>query len=256
MLIKDHKTKEKNETLVENSVKNLTAVSSQENQGERPSMITQYAQQSEIKQDAQQSGHHCTRRSFLHSTFASLTLPTLLTPSLLTSFMDSGILDAQTKNKDRRPIHGTASKLEKKLSFYNTHTGESVKNIVFWANEYICEGLDQLNTLFRDHRTGDIEVIDKKLWELLYLLHQKLETTSPFHLISGFRSLKTNRMLCAQSDGVAKHSQHTLGKAADIALPKSHSIHAIQKAAKALRLGGVGAYSQFVHVDVGRVRYW
>lgn len=208
--------------------------------------------------DEPKSTHRYTRRSFLQNTFASLTLPTLLTPSILHSFMDTGggLDTSSQQKKDRRPVHGSSKKIEKTLSFYNTHTGESIKNLVFWAQDYIPENLRQLNKLFRDHRTGDIETIDKKLWELLFLLQQKLETTSPFHLISGFRSLKTNNMLCAQSGGVAKHSQHTLGKAADIALPKSHSIYDIQKAAKSLRLGGVGAYSQFVHVDVGRVRSW
>jgi uncharacterized protein YcbK (DUF882 family) len=45
--------------------------------------------------------------------------------------------------------------------------------------------------------------------------------------------------------------------AVDIRVP-GRSLQAVRDAAKALRAGGVGYYpaSSFVHVDVGRVRYW
>ncbi len=159
------------------------------------------------------------------------------------------------KNKEKKTAKRSIV-VEKKLSFYNTHTGESIKNVVFWAGNYIGENLTLINKLFRDHRTGDIAKIDLKLLHLLHLLHHKLDVAAPFHLISGFRSRATNAMLHERSDGVARQSQHTLGKAADIALPGVRSLRDIRRAAKMLGLGGVGYYSQFVHVDVGRVRYW
>ena len=145
---------------------------------------------------------------------------------------------------------------EKALSFYNIHTSESLKNVVFWAGNYVSDSLTAINKLFRDHRTGDVHAIDIKLIELLYALQKTLEVSAPFHLISGFRSLKSNAMLCEKTTGVARKSQHTLGRAADIALPGNRSLQDIQKAAKMLGRGGVGAYNQFVHVDVGRVRSW
>ncbi|MBX9977031.1 MAG: DUF882 domain-containing protein [Alphaproteobacteria bacterium] len=149
---------------------------------------------------------------------------------------------------------------EKKLSFYNTHTGEFIKNIVFWAKDskggYVGDNLHRINKLFRDHRTGDVITIDLRLLELLHKLQQKIDVSAPFHLISGYRSAKTNAMLCEKSSGVAKVSQHTFGRAADISLPKTCTLQYLYKAARSLGLGGVGCYSQFVHVDVGRVRYW
>jgi uncharacterized protein YcbK (DUF882 family) len=46
-------------------------------------------------------------------------------------------------------------------------------------------------------------------------------------------------------------------RAIDVRVP-GRSLIAVREAALALRLGGVGYYptSDFVHVDVGRVRYW
>lgn len=149
------------------------------------------------------------------------------------------------------------SDFERELSFYNIHTGESLKKVVFWAKgEFINDSLKDINKLFRDHRSGDVGKIDPKLILLLHEVREKLENKQAFHLISGFRSLKTNTMLCERSSGVAKKSQHCLGKAADIALPGTTSLKNIQKAALSLKRGGVGLYSQFVHIDTGRVRSW
>jgi uncharacterized protein YcbK (DUF882 family) len=46
------------------------------------------------------------------------------------------------------------------------------------------------------------------------------------------------------------------GMAADVRIP-GRSLSQLRKAALLLKAGGVGYYhSQFVHVDVGRVRTW
>ena len=55
--------------------------------------------------------------------------------------------------------------------------------------------------------------IDPALLDLLAALHGRLETNAPFQVISGYRSPKTNQMLAAKSEGVAKQSQHVQGKA-------------------------------------------
>lgn len=144
------------------------------------------------------------------------------------------------------------------LSFYNTHTGETLKNITVFENAWLPDALLQIQHLFRDHRTDESHAIDTHLLALLHDLQKTLGVPShePFHLISGYRSQKTNRMLCSKSSGVAKKSQHLLGKAADIALPKTRSIQEIKRAAIQLKRGGVGAYKDFVHVDTGSVRRW
>jgi uncharacterized protein YcbK (DUF882 family) len=50
---------------------------------------------------------------------------------------------------------------------------------------------------------------------------------------------------------------HMDGKAIDIRMP-GVELTSLLKAAKVLKGGGVGFYgsSNFVHMDVGRVRYW
>jgi uncharacterized protein YcbK (DUF882 family) len=97
------------------------------------------------------------------------------------------------------------------------------------------------------------------LLDLLTGLRQRLETTQPINVISGFRSPATNAMLRAEHEhsGVASKSLHMQGMAVDIRIP-GRALGEVHIAALAQRSGGVGYYPQsdFVHVDVGRVRSW
>lgn len=143
------------------------------------------------------------------------------------------------------------------LKFYNTHTGESLST-TYWADGvYIPDALRDVKKLLRDHRSGDEHHIDVRLLDLLAELRHKLDTHEPYHVISGYRSPKTNSLLARASHGVAKHSLHMVGEAIDIRVP-GRDLARVHKAALSLRRGGVGYYpaSDFVHVDVGRVRQW
>lgn len=146
---------------------------------------------------------------------------------------------------------------KKSLSLYNIHTGENI-NTIYWADgSYIPEALSQMNHLLRDYRTDATTAIDTELFDLLYCIRTNLDTTKPFNVISGYRSPQTNAMLNSHSSGVAKKSLHMQGKAIDINLP-GRNLSELKKIAINLRQGGVGYYpsSDFVHVDVGRVRSW
>ncbi len=96
-----------------------------------------------------------------------------------------------------------------------------------------------------------------RLFDLLYVLTRKLETTKPIEVVSGYRSQATNAWLAAHSDQVVQNSLHTVGMAVDFRLP-GRNLADLYRAALNLRAGGVGYYpvSNFVHVDVGRVRTW
>jgi uncharacterized protein YcbK (DUF882 family) len=146
---------------------------------------------------------------------------------------------------------------ERKLSFYNTHTGEKIKAVYCEQGAYVPQALTDINHILRDFRTGEVKEIDTGLLDLLFTLQQKLGSTAPFHVISGYRSPKTNALLRTASKGVAGHSLHLHGKAIDIRLPGC-DLKTLQRAALELKRGGVGYYPRpdFVHVDVGRVRYW
>ena len=147
---------------------------------------------------------------------------------------------------------------ERKLKFYNLHTGEQL-TATYWADgAYIPAELRAINTVLRDHRTGHIEKIDRRLLDQLYLLQQKVEHNGLFHIISGYRSPKTNSNL-RQDDksGVAKRSLHMQGRAIDVRLPGVELKH-LRQAALKLHAGGVGYYpkSNFIHLDTGRPRFW
>ena len=143
----------------------------------------------------------------------------------------------------------------RRLALYNVNTGESY-NAVFWANDfYIPQGLKSLDWALRDFHTNTTHPIDPRLLDLLVALQEKLGTDEPFLLTSGYRTPETNARLVAE--GAAVNSLHMQGQAADISL-RSRSLGQLNRAALALRGGGVGYYPAhgFVHVDVGPIRTW
>jgi uncharacterized protein YcbK (DUF882 family) len=146
---------------------------------------------------------------------------------------------------------------ERKLRLYNTHTGEQ-SNAVYWADgRYQPDGLAEISRLLRDHRSGEVSDINPGLLDLLCILSARLDTKERFQIISGYRSPASNAVLRGQSQGVAKHSLHMDGLAIDLRMP-GRNLADVRNAAIDLRGGGVGYYpaSDFVHVDVGRVRTW
>ena len=150
-----------------------------------------------------------------------------------------------------------ASRGERKVRLKNLHTGEDLK-ATYWADgKYISETMRDVAYFLRDFRTGDKHRIDAGLMDILHDIHLRIGSRNEFHIISGYRSPKTNNMLRARSRAVAKHSLHMLGKAIDIRLPGT-DLRDLRKAALSMRAGGVGYYPQanFVHVDTGRFRTW
>jgi uncharacterized protein YcbK (DUF882 family) len=149
---------------------------------------------------------------------------------------------------------------ERVLSFFNTHTGERLKTRYCTGGEYRPDALTEVNYILRDFRENEIKPIDPRLLDLLHELGGTLETDQPFHVISGYRSPKTNAALRERggaTTGVASHSLHMVGQAIDIRIP-GVTLDNLRSAARSLKIGGVGFYPDlnFVHVDVGRVRYW
>lgn len=145
------------------------------------------------------------------------------------------------------------------LAFDNIHTGEKLR-VDYWIDgAYQPEALDQVNHVLRDFRTGDSHPMAPGLLDLLVQLRRQLDTAEPLSVISGYRSPVTNAMLRGENlhSGVASKSLHMQGLAIDIRVP-GRSLANVHDAALALRGGGVGYYpaSDFVHMDVGRVRRW
>ncbi|MEJ2525163.1 MAG: DUF882 domain-containing protein [Desulfuromonadales bacterium] len=160
------------------------------------------------------------------------------------------------------PLSARASLWEgsdaRSLSLVNTHTGEHLRQVVYWEKgAYLPDALQHINYVLRDHRTDQVHKIDPMTLDLMAAMSRKLEARQPFEIISGYRSPQTNAKLRKTSQGVAKNSYHLKGMAVDLRLPKV-SLKSVRQAALELRMGGVGYYpqSQFVHVDSGPVRTW
>jgi uncharacterized protein YcbK (DUF882 family) len=146
---------------------------------------------------------------------------------------------------------------EKSLAIVNTNTGEKLKRVYWFRGAYLSDALRDINRIFRDHHAGEIRSIDPQLLDLLYAISKQVGATEPLHIVSGYRSAITNATLRLQNAGVAEHSLHIQGKAADIYIPgRSNAI--VRQAAMSLRKGGVGYYpdARFIHVDTGPVRFW
>lgn len=145
----------------------------------------------------------------------------------------------------------------RRVSFLNLHTDERLTAEYWVRGRYLPDALAEINRLLRDHRTGEVHPIDPGLIDLVHDLQQLVDSRQPFHIISGYRSPRTNALLRAKSHRVARNSFHMRGMAIDLRLPEV-STRALYRAAWRLQGGGVGYYgrSDFIHMDVGPVRTW
>lgn len=184
------------------------------------------------------------RRSFLKSS------------AVLASVLAAPAVKAASKTAPAA-APAAAAPNERILRLYNTHTGESLRSI-FWAEgQFIPDALQDINKLLRDHRNNKIATIDPQLLVLLDKVSAQFGDHPTMHIISGYRSPESNAKLHANTRGVAKHSLHMDGQAIDVRIP-GQDLAKLHKVAMAQKVGGVGYYpdSEFVHMDVGRVRYW
>jgi len=149
---------------------------------------------------------------------------------------------------------------EYRLRFYHTHTNERLDIVYRRGADYIPEALAELDHYLRDHRTGEVHHFDPQLFDLLHDLTDSLnDSGGEIDVICGYRTPWSNEFLRTRSahTGVALHSLHMQAEAIDIRLPGISTAN-VRDAALRLHRGGVGYYrsSDFVHVDVGRVRQW
>ncbi|SEL14766.1 Uncharacterized conserved protein YcbK, DUF882 family [Xaviernesmea oryzae] len=145
------------------------------------------------------------------------------------------------------------------LKLYFVHTGEKAQ-ITFKRNgRYDPKGLQQVNQFLRDWRRNEPTKMDPRLLDLVWEVYQKSGSHEYIHVVSAYRSPATNGMLRSRTKGVAKKSQHMLGKAMDFYLPDV-KLATLREIGMKFQVGGVGFYptsgSPFVHMDVGGVRAW
>ncbi len=145
----------------------------------------------------------------------------------------------------------------RQLIFYNTHTYERLTVAYKDGEHYISEALKKIDYILRDHRSGEIHAIDPNLLDYLYDLLTEVGNHKEVHIISGYRSPKTNRKLRKNSKGVAAGSLHMQGKALDFRLPGTATT-VLREKTLTIKRGGIGCYkkSDFIQIDTGRFRFW
>lgn len=167
-----------------------------------------------------------------------------------TSFLVLGVRSTQNAvaNGDTRTI-----------TIRHMHTKEETTVTFKRDGRYDSSALEKLNWALRDWRIDEPIRMDPRLFDIAWEVHRKVGSDQPFHVVSAYRSPGTNSMLRRRSRGVAKHSQHMLGKAMDFYLPDTPTAR-MRETAMRMQRGGVGfypgAHTPFVHLDAGSVRSW
>ncbi|KRE09652.1 hypothetical protein ASE63_03710 [Bosea sp. Root381] len=145
------------------------------------------------------------------------------------------------------------------ITIKHMHTKEETTVTFRRDGRYVSEALEKLNWALRDWRTDEPIRMDPRLFDVAWEVQRMVGSEQPFHVVSAYRSPGTNSMLRRRSRAVAKHSQHTLGKAMDFYLPDTPTAR-IREAGMRLQRGGVGfypgAHTPFIHLDAGSVRSW
>ena len=146
------------------------------------------------------------------------------------------------------------------LSLYQVHTKESLTVTYKKNGRYIPSAMKKINYMLRDWRRNATTKMDPKAIDLMWELHADLRSKKPIHIISGYRSAKTNAMLKRIGRRVARRSRHIKGQAIDMYFPDV-PISRVRGSALVRKVGGVGYYPRsgkhgFVHIDTGTVRHW
>jgi uncharacterized protein YcbK (DUF882 family) len=145
------------------------------------------------------------------------------------------------------------------ISLHHIHTDEDITITFKRDGRYDDAALEKLNWFLRDWRKGEATKMDPHLIDLVWEVQREAGNKAPIWVVCGYRSPQTNAMLRHRSSGVARFSQHMLGRAMDFYIP---GVPLEEVRAMGLRLarGGVGFYptsgSPFVHMDTGSVRMW
>jgi len=145
------------------------------------------------------------------------------------------------------------------ISLHHIHTDEDITITFKRDGRYDDAALEKLNWFLRDWRKAEQTKMDPHLIDLVWEVQREAGNKAPIWVVCGYRSPQTNAMLRHRSSGVARFSQHMLGRAMDFYIP-GVPLEEIRAMGLRLARGGVGFYptsgSPFVHMDTGSVRMW
>ncbi len=169
----------------------------------------------------------------------------------------AGVVGAMVPFVGARDVLAANDQSTWRATFRNAHTEESFSGVYRVGDKYLPEAFERMNYVLRDFRTQEVFPMDPHLIDILSIVQRKMGGDTQLHVLSGYRSPKTNAMLGRKSGAVASNSFHMYGQAIDIRFPEQ-STKRLRNVARSLQAGGVGYYprSNFVHVDTGKVRTW
>jgi uncharacterized protein YcbK (DUF882 family) len=145
------------------------------------------------------------------------------------------------------------------ITMHHIHTGEDITITYKRDGRYDDAALAKLNWFLRDWRRSEQTNMDPRLIDLVWEVQREANSNAPIQVVCGYRSPQTNAMLRRSSEGVARFSQHILGRAMDFYVP-GIPLEQLREIGLRLARGGVGFYpesgSPFVHMDVAGIRMW
>lgn len=180
----------------------------------------------------------------------------LLVPQLARADDALSKKEASLKDKaDRAPVRASdpprPAPPERVLTLRNVWTNESLPLV---GGKPPASG--DFDRFVRCHHTNQAAAMDERLIETIRRAAARFKATY-VEVVSGFRAPKYQLMLRKKGREVARDSEHPRGHAVDFRIPGIPTA-VLLKFVRSLRIGGVGYYpdSQFVHADIGRVRFW
>lgn len=143
------------------------------------------------------------------------------------------------------------------LAVVNAHTRERAEVRYRRADgTYDQAAIARIRRAFRSSGDDGDGKASLRLIEVLSWV-QKTSRVRPLTLMSGYRRPEYNEALRTQGVRAAGGSLHTEGLAADIAFPRA-LLRPLWMKLRALDCCGAGYYAKdgFLHIDVGRPRFW
>ncbi|MGY3581547.1 uncharacterized protein YcbK (DUF882 family) [Bradyrhizobium sp. USDA 4341] len=139
---------------------------------------------------------------------------------------------------------------------FNPHTEEKYSVDLFNGGEWNERSVMICHWIFRDWRDKQVVQMDRKLYAAAYVLQRYFDSDGYIQINSGFRTERTNELLRKMGYRAAPESFHLKARAMDLVIPKANSSQ-VANVAQLFRLGGIGHYPTFTHLDSGPVgRMW
>ena len=151
----------------------------------------------------------------------------------------------------------TAPAKPRRLKFYNLHTSEQLDIVYYEKGRYIPQALAEINYILRDYRQNVVKPIASGAARP----RGRNPAQAPYRRRSS-DYLRLSHAADQRDAGGAQRrrraSQPAHGRTGARLARPGRTLEELHRVALAMRGGGVGYYpaSDFVHTDVGRVRYW